>query len=326
MKSSKKKWTIIVAIFVCVALGIFVLGILTLGGQRKTFVRSITTKAYFKNINGLQAGNNIWYSGVKVGTVKKVSFTKSAGIEVLMNIERQSQSYIPKDAIAKIGSDGLIGNRIIVISGGTLATASISAGDTFSVESALGLDDLVSTLQKNNLNLLNVTGNLKMISTRLVNGQGTLGKLLTDESLIKDIQSVVRTLKQASTNTKVFTENFKGYSDKLQEKGGLANDLVSDTLVFAKLRETVSQLEEMTLTANKVINNLQKASEGLNNKANPAGALLNDPEITSDLKSILKNLKSGTQKLDENMEALQHNFLLRGYFKKKEKSKPSTSF
>ena len=118
MSTIKNNRPAIVGIFILIGLAILVVTIFTLGGQKKTFVKSFTIHAVFNDVGGLLKGGNVWFSGVKIGTVKKISFHGSAQVEVTMSIEDEAQPHIYKDAMAKIGSDGLIGNKIVVIYGG----------------------------------------------------------------------------------------------------------------------------------------------------------------------------------------------------------------
>lgn len=330
MKSTSNKRAIIVGIFVFIGLAILIVTILTLGSQRKTFASSITIKSLFDDVNGLQKGNNVWYSGVKVGTIKKVLLTGNGNVEVDMSIEEHSRQFIRKDAKAKISSDGLIGNKIIVIYGGTLQTPEVENGDILGVQKLLSTDEMMSTLSKNNDNLLEITNGFKIISKKIVDGQGTVGKLLSNETLANDLESTMLTLKRASVSMANVSTNLSAYTSKLQSKGSLTNDLVSDTVIFSKLRSTVTQLQEVAKTSDSVINNLKTTSAGLNkgvnnlndglsNNKTPIGMLLHDEQAASSLKLTLKNLQTGTKKLDEDLEALQHNFLLRGFFKKKAK-------
>jgi phospholipid/cholesterol/gamma-HCH transport system substrate-binding protein len=119
--------------------------------------------------------------------------------------------------------------------------------------------------------------------------------------------------------------NFSDYSSKLTAKGSLANDLITDTVIFAHLRSTVREIVALSNKASDVVANLSQTSQNINQKlndnTNPAGLLLNDKETTIDIKATIKSLQAASAKLDENMEALQHNFLLRGFFKKREKEK-----
>ena len=118
MRSTGNRRAIIVGIFIFLGLAIFIWTVLTLGSQKNTFEKSITVKTYFQNVNGLQKGNNIWFSGVKVGTIEDVSLIGNGKVEVDMNIDEKSVPYIHKNAKAKLSSDGLIGNKIIEIYGG----------------------------------------------------------------------------------------------------------------------------------------------------------------------------------------------------------------
>ena len=88
MKSTGSSRAFIVGIFVFIGLAIFIITILTLGSQRKTFEKFITLKSYFDNVNGFQKGNNIWFSGVKIGTIKDVSLKENGSVEVDMNMKK----------------------------------------------------------------------------------------------------------------------------------------------------------------------------------------------------------------------------------------------
>jgi phospholipid/cholesterol/gamma-HCH transport system substrate-binding protein len=319
MKTANVKRAVIVGIFIFLGLVIFIVGILILGGQQRTFEKKIKLKAIFDNVGGLQEGNNVWFSGVKIGTVDDIKFNGNSQVEVIMKVEKQVQKYIRRNAKARISSEGFIGNKIVDIYGGTMNRPIVDNGDVLGVEKALSTDEMMSTLQQNNLNLLEITKDFKEISERLSNGQGSLGKLLTDETLANSLDATAIALRQASVNAQKLTADIAGYSAKLQTRGSLANDLVTDTIIFNRLQATATQLDQVSRTASDVVNNLKAVSSNLNSSNTPLGILLTDQETATNLKLTLRNLQTGTEKLDENMEALQHNFLLRGFFRKKAK-------
>jgi len=325
MKSTKNTRAVLVGIFIFLAMVILIVGVLTLGGQRKTFSNTIDLKAVFDDVNGLQRGSNIWYAGVKIGTIKKLGFNKDGGVDVIMSIEEASRQFIHKDTRAKVGTDGLIGNKIIVLYGGSVQTPAVAEGDILAVEKSAAMDELMNTLQTNNKNILDITNDFKIVSRRIAEGQGSLGKLLKEETVADDLNAALLTLKRATQNAERLTEQVAGYASRLQKPGSLTNDLITDTVLFSKLKTSVAQIEEVTTKANEVMGTIRTASNNLTsdlNKTNtPAGVLLHDEETATYLKAAIKNLQSSSEKLDENMEAMQHNFLLRGYFKKKEKEK-----
>ena len=327
MKSLKNNRPVIVGIFVFLALVILVVTIFTLGGQKKTFVKSFTINAIFTDVGGLLKGGNIWLLGVKVGTVKKISFYGNSQVLVTMSIEQSAQSQIHKDAMAKIGSDGLIGNKIIIIYGGTAAAPNIAKDDYLAVEKALSTDDMLATLQANNKNLLEITNDFKSISKKIDSGKGTLATLLNDSAIanklrttVDNLKSTVANFKTASLSSKNVLYNLQNFSGKLNTPGNSMHDLVNDTIAYNNIKATLSQLENAAKAVSKFTANLETVSNRLNEKDNAVGVLLNDSAAAASLKITLKNLESGSKKLDEDLEALQHNFLLKGFFKKKEKA------
>lgn len=336
MKTTSNQRAVIVGIFVFLGVALLVLTILTLGSQKKAFDRSITVTSFFSNVNGLQKGNNVWFSGVKVGTVKRVKLQPNGKVEVDMNVEESSVKFIPNDSKAKLSSDGLIGNKIIEIFGGTQANPPIKDGDILNNDKLLNTDEMMNTLSKNNDNLLSITNDFKVISGRIAEGKGSLGKLLTEEDMYNQLEATTNTLQRVSQNLDRLSSNVSSYTAKLNSKGSLANDLVTDTMVFSNLRSTVSQLRTVVKSSEELMNNLNTTSaqlesgvKGLNNSLSnantPIGLLLNDQQAAKDLKTTLSNLSSGTKKLDEDLEALQHNFLLRGFFRKKARQEKKDS-
>ena len=319
MKTTKNKRAVTVGLFVAIGLLILIVGVFTLGGQQKKFVKSIDVHAVFDDVAGLQQGNNVWFSGVKIGTVKKIQIAGNQKVNVVLHIEKKAQEFIRHDAKAKIGTDGLIGNKIILIYGGSPTAPQIEEGDNLVVEKAMSTDDMLATLQENNRNLIDITKDFKLVSRRLVEGQGSIGALLADESLFKSLQSTVANLQIAAKNSERLTGGIAEYTAKLQSPNSLAGGLVNDTIVMYNLKAAVAQLNQASTKANELTENLKTTTSQLNKEDNTLGMLLNDKAVAEEFKSVLQNLNSGTQKLDEDLEALQHNFLFRGYFRKKAK-------
>jgi len=319
MEAQKNRRAVITGIFVAVGIAIFIVGIFTLGGQQKAFVKSVNVYAVFDDVSGLQQGNNIWFSGVKIGTVKKIEFYDSSQVKVTLHIEDKAKEFIRTDAKAKIGSDGLIGNKIIVIYGGTQKAPAIEGGENISVEKTTSTDDMFATLQESNMNLIDITRNIKAVSKQLVDGEGTLTALLNERSLYNEMSSVMASLKRAVNNSEKLTAGIASYSARLQTPGTLASDLVSDTTIIPELRQTSHQLNIASSAIVALSDNIKDASRALTDSSNALNVVLRDEKAAADLKAILSNLNTGSQKLDENLEALQHNFLLRGFFRKKAK-------
>lgn len=326
MSTPKNKQAITVGFFITLGIVILIVGIFTLGGQKKTFAASLPVTAIFNNVNGLQKGNNVWFSGVKIGTVKTIEFYGSSQVKVTLNIDKKAHEFIRKDAKAKISAEGLIGNKLVVLYGGTEQAGGIEGGENLQVEEALSSEELLGTLQTNNKNLLAITTDFKTLSKKLVNGEGTLGALISNEALYKDMQATIARLNNTVANLQVavrnsekLTGNVAEYTAGLRTPGTLAGDLVTDTVIMTNLRTSVEQINLATAQTNAFVHSLRNAGDKLDEGNNAAGILLNDEKVGDELRSTLENLNSSSRKLDENLEALQHNFLFRGYFRKKAK-------
>lgn len=326
MSKEKNRRPVVVGIFIFIGIVILVLTVLLLGGQRQTFEKAFPISATFEDVGGLKAGDNVWLAGVKVGVVKKVSFTDSTAVMVTMNIQKDEAQYIRRDAKAKLGSDGLMGSKVVIIYGGTSTAPQIAKGDQLFVDKAYGPKDMLAILDSSNRNLLVISTNMKAITGKVLEGNGTIGTLLNDPNIprdlkasVADIKSTLAHFKETSVQSQKAIENFTQFSSQLNAQGTLLNDLVTDTVIYNNLRSSISQLRETMYNVGEFADNLQRAGEQLNSNDNPAGVLLNDKQVAGQLKSVVRNLDSASHKLDEDLEAVQHNFLLRGYFKKKEK-------
>lgn len=316
MKKTKGLNAVLTGIFVIAGIGILLAGVFIIGGKDKSFKKTVTANAVFADVNGLAKGSNVWYEGVKIGIVKKVSFVDS-GVLVNFSIEEDVQQKIRKDTKVKLSTDGLIGNKILVLYGGTAAAPEIASGDLLQVETSIGTEQMMATLQGNNKNLLDITNDLKVVSKALAEGKGTIGKLLTDPTISNSLQATMASLNSAGNNAEALTANLAEFSKKLNNKGYFFNDIATDTTIVASLKQTAAQLHQVSEQAGTVIENLNSTTAKLGNSNSAVGVLLNDQTAAINIQQTLANLQAGSKKLDENMEALQHNFLLRGFFKKR---------
>lgn len=319
MGAAENRRSVIVGIFVFLAMVILVAGIFILGGNQKRFGESIQVTALFKDVTGLKKGNNVVFSGVKIGVVKNISFTGASQVAIAFNIEEEARKYIHKNAFAKIGSEGIIGNRTIVIYGGSEGAPIIENGDVLQTEAQLSTEEMMQTLQQSNKNLLAITTDVKDLSSKLVKGEGLAGALLTDEKLAANFRAIVANLERTSATSVRASQALTQFSNKLNTEGGLADELLTDTAVFHKLRSTMGQLEKTMASASSITNKLNTTADKLNSNNNALGVLLNDEQFALDLQLTMQNLEAGTDKLDANLESLQHSILLNGFFRRKAK-------
>jgi phospholipid/cholesterol/gamma-HCH transport system substrate-binding protein len=310
MSASPGRKSVVVGLFVTVGLVLLGGGVLAIGDINDTFTRKIGVSAVFDEVGGLDDGDNVWFSGVKVGVVKEIGFHDGSQVEVRMSIDRSAAQYIANDTLAKIGADGLIGNKIVILYEGTPAAPRITDGTVLAVGEALSMDEVMATAQENNQNLLAITNDLKTLTGRIAAGEGTAGKLLKDDDLYTSIDATLASLESASERANHMPGSLSAFAADLNREGNFAHDLATDTEIVPSLRTTATQ-------ASALVDGIARSTSDPNTAV---GTLLHDQEAGSDIKGMLDNLNGSTRLLAEDLEAAQHNFLLRGFFKKKEKA------
>jgi len=318
--STNNRKAITVGVFLALGLVIFVVGVFTLGGQQKSFEKNITVSAVFDDVNGLKKGNDIWFSGVKVGTIGDIKFVGISQVNVKMRIDQKVQEYIHLNSGVHVGSDGFIGNKIVVISGGSPEARPIRNGDVLQAEKEVSTDDMLKTLQKNNQNLLAITTDFKTLSSKILAGKGTVGALLADSTMSTQLRNSMRNLQATTASAVHLAQQLDVFSKKLNTQGGLADKLLTDTVTFNRIKAAAVQLQQAANNASVLTENLNKASNKFNTTDNAIGILLNDPKAAAQVKTTLINLQQSSVKLNDDLEAVQHNFLLKGFFKKKAKA------
>jgi len=147
-----------------------------IGNRQNMFVKNFTVNAVFRNVNGLQVGNNVRFSGINIGTVDRIEMMNDTTIYVYMKMEEKMRSHIKNNAIATIGSDGLVGSMLVNIVPGVGEAPLVQEGDQLESYSRIASQDMLSTLNVTNENAALLTSDLLKVTQSLVEGKGTLGR------------------------------------------------------------------------------------------------------------------------------------------------------
>lgn len=307
-----------VGAFVLTGVALFLAAVFLIGSQNNLFSKTFTLNAVFKNVEGLKAGDNVWLSGVKIGTVSDVRIVSEGRVVVSLSLKDKQNQFIQSDAVASIGSDGLVGSKIVVIRPGKSAS-SITEEDTLNTVSPTDTQDLMNLAKDVGENTRSLTSDLRKIASKINEGQGIVGELLTDGTIAQEIRAAVNNLRATGTNTAQASAELQLLLQELRTGPGLLPMLISDTGYAQTFQHTMANVEQVSVSAGEVSDNLQVLASKINEQNNAVGVLLADSVVADQLKSTVENAEQATHKLDENMEALQHNFLFRGFFRRKER-------
>lgn len=311
-------------LFVMVGL-VFLIGTLYfIGNNQNLFDSTIKVHATFYNVNGLMAGNNVRFSGIDVGTVKEVEIISDTAVNVTMVIKQDVIKFIKKNSVAAVGTDGLMGNKLVNITTSDVPSEPIEDGDVLVTFKPIDTDEMLRTLSATNNNLAIITSDLTRI-TQKVNNSRTLWSLLTDSTVADNMKQSITNIRVTSSNTAELTRNLNGLVRDVREGKGMAGLLIHDTVSPVKLKNSLINIHNASEAAVKATQDIQTFTEHLKQNGNAASVLVNDTTFANDLKKTMRNLRTGTEGLNQNMEAMKHNFLFRGYYKKQDKQKKKDS-
>jgi phospholipid/cholesterol/gamma-HCH transport system substrate-binding protein len=227
-----------IGIFTILGFVILLAGLFAIGSKQNIFGRTFIVHGVFRNINGLQIGNNVRFAGINAGTVSGITIVNDSSVEITMTIKEKVHPYFKTDATASIGSDGLMGDKLVNISPGPVGNKVLADGGRINTVPPVEFDKIIDRFAHVADNAETITSSLADIATQVKSGKGSIGRLIYSDTLERGLERTVRSA-----------------------------------------HATINAAHETVITA-----------------------------------------KKGVEGFQENMEAAKHNFLLRGFFKKKAKA------
>ena len=231
METHTKKFKVRLGLFIIGGLMIFVIAIFIIGKQEHLFDPVFKISTTFHNVSGLEAGSNIRYSGINVGTVDNIKFINDTTVRVDMLIKRSVQQFIKNDCEAGIGSAGIIGDRILIITQGSEDAPLVKDGTHIGSKEPVEADAIMTSMKITADNAAIISDQLVDIMVNMNSGRGTLGRLIQDSTIAENIDKTIVNLKNSSKgldeNMNAAKENFlfKGYYNrKAKEAEKLAKD------------------------------------------------------------------------------------------------------
>ncbi len=301
---AQKHSTVKIGIFIFLAISILVLGIFMLGDKDALFSSTFEVRAYFHDIQGLKSGATVRLSGIDVGTVTDIEIVDdtTGRVEVKMDIKEDVARFIKNDTKASIETEGLVGNKVVVLKIGSSAAEQVKPGGVIQAKDPVGFAEVIEETQGIMQYTKEVTKDLSEIVARVNRGEGSIGKLLVDEQLYKDATNLT-----------------KRADESLQE---ITNEIKGLTTLFDKLGNGV---ESVVGNVNSVVADLDTIIKGVKDGKGALGSLLTDgSEFDSAFVSAIQNIEKTTydarlaaSRLAENMEALKHNWLFKSYFEER---------
>ncbi len=341
----KKLRAIRLGLFIFIAFILFVSAILILGRKTNMFQQSIKISTVFKNVRGLRVGNNVRFTGIDVGAVVNISILSDTAVSVLFSIEKNVIPYIKKDSRATVGTEGVMGNTIVIILPGTPGSAPVEPGDELPSIESVEFDDIIKEIKRSSEKISKVADNLIDITEKINRGDGIFGKLFTDSDLTAEIDRTGR-------NIQLLSKNLNELSEKINKGEGLIGRILMDTTFADRLDITTENvalisenLQDFTKRVNEgegilgqlftdtttssfiqfssdlkiILNNLAEVSTKLNDENNALNKFIADTAFADSVGVMLNRLNEGIVEVTEASEAIQRSGLVRAFSKNEEK-------
>jgi len=216
MDTHTQKFKVRLGLFIAGGLALFVIAVLIIGKQKNLFNPVFKLTSTFYNVSGLQVGNNIRFSGINVGTVNNINIINDTTVKVVMLIKEDVKQFIKSDCQVAIGSEGLIGDKLLVIGQGSSDAPLAKEGQQLASAEPIEIDAIMASLQVTAGNVEIISQQLAEIMTKINSGQGTLGRLIQDTTIAQNFNQTMVNLKKSS---KGLDENMQAAKHNIFLKG-----------------------------------------------------------------------------------------------------------
>ncbi len=315
---------IMLGFFVAAGIAVLVVSLYLIGKNQSMFGDTFHVRARFRNVNGLMAGNNIRFSGIQAGTVNKITVINDTTIEVDLLLEEKMRPFVKQNSMVSIGNEGLMGNKVVNIIPSPFPGSLVGQGDLLVTAPAANTDDMMNTLSASNNNLEVISGGLVTTVAR-INESRVLWRILNDTTLSEGLIVSMNNLRLATANINNLAVELAAVARDVRGGKGAAGAVIADDAVARQLKESISNINTASKDAVGVLKELDSiarvAKDGISSGKGVVHAMLEDPAMVSKVNASLGNIEKGTAAFEQSMEALKHNFLTRGYFRKQEKKK-----
>lgn len=310
-------------VFVLAGLFVLILTFYIIGKDNNLFGANFKLKVRFTDLNGLTVGGNVLFSGIQAGTVKSTELINDTTVEVTMQINSKVKTYIHKNAVAGIGTEGLMGNKVINITPTRGPSAIVEDGDLLKAKETASMDEIISTLSKTNNNVASISKVLKGTVLRI--DTSDILKLFDDKSIGVSLKSSLQNIHKASNNANKMMGGLNTLVAQIKSGKGAAGLLLTDNSMAANLKNAMVNIKAASINANNMTIQMDEMVKHLNHNLTtgkgPVHTLLTDSVISNNIGKTIENLQKGTDGFNQNMEALKHNFLFRGFFRRQAKQK-----
>ena len=312
-------------LFVTAGLAFLLIMLYMIGKNKHLMGKSFHLRARFENVQGLKKGNNVRFAGIDAGTVEDIEVINDTLIEVHMRLDANLDGIIRDNAIVSIGTDGLVGNKIINIQ--AFRGASNSAIDNSLLQSRkpVDTDEMLQTFSKTNRNLKDITYHIQHVSAAL-DTSDFMQTLLTDTTIIHYLKHSASSLNNAAMHTQKIMQEMRKWVQEVNKGNGVLGALLYDTLMVHQFHNTLETYQTTGEHITQLTDTISQMAFSLKQLIDTGNGMVpylwKDTLAREETKVMIKSANKATQQINEVLDALKHSFIFRRYFRKKNQADP----
>jgi phospholipid/cholesterol/gamma-HCH transport system substrate-binding protein len=294
-----------IGVFVLAGLALFTLGLFMIGDRQMAFARKFIVYTEFKKITGLAPGSIVRVSGAKAGAIKSILTpnTPSGRFRVEIEITEELHPLVRTNSLATIETEGLVGGSYLGVGTGSDTAAEAPPKSTIPSKEPFEVADL---MQQMGDTIKNVNNTIDQMNYDVQRAVVSIADTAEDANgLIKEISGDVK--KMAVSGARI-SDDARQIADGVRAGKGTIGKLVNDDELYTRMAAIARQADEIATNTKQVIEQARNTLEGLQSKDGPVQG------VTADLKQTMVEARNAMAGFAENMEAMKHNFLLRGFF------------
>ena len=312
-------------IFVTSGLAFLLVMLYMIGKNKHLMGKSFHLRARFENIQGLKKGNNVRFAGIDAGTVEAINVINDTLIEVNMRLDAYLNGIIRDNAMVSIGTDGLVGNKIINVQAQRGEAIPAKNESILASRKPVDTDEMLQTFSKTNRNLQNITHLVQNITVALDTSY-FIQSLLTDTNIIQGLNKTIQSLNISARHTQKILLEMRSWTNQVSKGQGLLGALVYDTQVIQQVKGTLHTFQNTGNHITQLTDSVRQWGYSIKNTFDEGNGIVpylwKDTLAREETSKIVTSVRKATQQINEVMDALKHSFFFRRYFRKKNQADP----
>lgn len=293
---------------------LFAVAIFYLGSQQALFSSTVTVKSYFKDVRGLMEGNKVQYSGITVGHVAHIEIIDDTTVLVQMSVNKDVQKFIRTDSKVDIGSDGLMGSKILNIYPGSASEQSVANDDVLLAQESVDFEEVLEEALSVIKDSRKFASNMLEISNKMNHGDGDFALMVNERNFTSKLDLVGNELLAFSTTANELIGKIK------QGEGDLGK-LISNSVITSELHELMVNMDSVVLKSDVLVRELNKYSKQLNNGNGLLTRIAYDTLMADNIDTTIVKIRNSVDDVEKAAETIDNSWIFNLFSKNRNKSK-----